>query len=189
MVEKAQVIKKPTRIVSQKTLDSKKFKVSVKGEKVQCEFCKSKVFDMILHLQKCHRNPDNTPKIELDWDYIEDFQATEEFLIKHPCTDKEREFNSILAPQGNPFEKFTQEMLDYTLSLPKAHKDAMINAKLNEIIANGIEVRLLNKEEYFDRLKEKVRKGQLLFLLDPLKPITIEEIEANKDILWETPNL
>jgi len=79
-------------------------------------------------------------------------------------------------------------MLDYTISLPKAHKDAMINAKLDEVFTSGVDVRLLNKEEYFDRLKKKVRKGQRLFLLDSLKPITIEEIEANEDILWEETN-
>jgi len=78
-------------------------------------------------------------------------------------------------------------MLDYAISLPKAHKDAMINAKLDEAFTSGVEVRLLNKEEYFDRLKNKVRKGQSLFLLDSFKPITVDEIEANQDALWVTP--
>ena len=124
--------------------------------------------------------------IELNWEHVDDYNEVKEFLIKNPCTDKEKEFNKIIAPNGNPFPKFIEEMLDYTKSLPKAHKDAMINAKLDEVFTSGFDVRLLNKEEYFDRLKEKVRKGQRLFLLDSLKPITIEEIEANKDALWET---
>ena len=55
------------------------------------------------------------------------------------------------------------------------------------MFTKGVEVRLLNKTEYIERLKEKVRKGQRLFLLDWQKPITIEEIEANEDILFETP--
>ena len=62
----------------------------------------------------------------------------------------------------------------------------MINAKLDEVFTSGIEVRLLNKEEYFERLIEKVRKGQRIFLFDPLKPTTVEEIEANRDALWDT---
>jgi len=161
--------------------------VSVKIEKVRCEHCKCKIVDIIHHLQKCHRNPHNTPRIELNRDYIDEHRETEEFLIKNPCTDKEREFNRKLAPNGNPFEEFTQKMLDYALNLQKAHKDAMINAKLDEIFTSGIEVRLLNKEEYFERLIEKVRKGQRLFLFDPLKPTTVEEIEANKDALCDTP--
>ena len=98
-----------------------------------------------------------------------------------------KEFNKFLAPEGDPFEEFTEKMLDYTLSLPKAHKDAMINAKLDEMFTSGIEVRLLTKDEYFERLKEKVRKRQRIFLFDPLKPTTIEQIEANKNALWDTP--
>ncbi len=54
------------------------------------------------------------------------------------------------------------------------------------MFTNGIEVRLLNKAEYIERIKEKVRKGQRLFLLDWQKPITIEEIEAHQNELWET---
>ncbi|NVM20120.1 MAG: hypothetical protein HWN80_20655 [Candidatus Lokiarchaeota archaeon] len=46
-------------------------------------------------------------------------------------------------------------------------------------------MRLLNKEEYIERLKEKVRKGHRIFLFDPIKPTTIEEIEQNKDELWD----
>jgi len=45
-------------------------------------------------------------------------------------------------------------------------------------------VRLLNKEEYIHRLKERVLLGQRIFLFDPLKPATIEEIEQNIDDLW-----
>jgi hypothetical protein len=40
MVEKAEKIKK---IVSQKTLVGKKIKISPKGEKTQCDHCKTKV--------------------------------------------------------------------------------------------------------------------------------------------------
>lgn len=76
-------------------------------------------------------------------------------------------------------------MLDYAINLPKTHRDKAINQKLDEIFRAGIELRLLNREEFFDRLKDKVRKGYLLFLFDPLKPTTIEEIELNEDILWQ----
>ena len=62
----------------------------------------------------------------------------------------------------------------------------MLHKKMDEMFTNGIEVRLLNKAEYIERLKEKVRKGQRQFLLDWQKPITIEEIEAHQDELWET---
>ncbi len=148
---------------------------------------KSNVLDIIRHLKKCHRNPQNTPNIGLKWDNADDYNEVKEFLIENPCTDKEKEFNKIIAPNGNPIADFIGEMLDYTKSLPKAHKDAMINAKLDEVFTSGVDVRLLNKEEYFDRLKNKVRKGQRLFLLNPLKPITIEEIETKQDALWETP--
>jgi len=96
-----------------------------------------------------------------------------------------KEYNNILAPRGDPHKKFLNEMLSYAKILLKAHKDKAINQKLNEIFTSGIELRLLTKEEYIDRLKEKVRKGYYLCLFDPLKPTTIEEIEANKDILWE----
>lgn len=58
---------------------------------------------------------------------------------------------------------------------------------LDQVITEGVEVRLLNKEEYISRLKEKVRKGYRMFLFDPLKPTTIEEIEANKDAIWDYP--
>jgi len=184
MVEKAVRTKK---VVSQTTLTSKKIKLNPIGEKIKCEYCKTNVLDIIRHLKKCHRNPQNAPNIELDWEYVDDYNEVKEFLIKIPCTDKEKEFNKIVAPNGNPIADFIGEMLDYTKSLPKAHKDAMINAKLDEVFTSGVNVKLLNKEEYFDRLKEKVRKGQRLFLLDSLKPITVEEIEKNKDILWEEP--
>lgn len=178
-------IEKAEKIVSQKTLNSKNIRVSVEGKKIKCEFCKSKVVDMIRHLQKCHCNPKNSPEIKLDWVYLDEYDEIKEFLIKNPCTDKANEFNKILAPKGNMFEEFTQEMLNYAITLPKGHKDKMINAKLDEIFTSGINVRLLNKDEYIERLKEKVRKGYRIFLFDLLKPTTIEEIEANKDILWE----
>lgn len=178
-------IKKAEKIVSQKTLDSKNIRISVKGEKIKCEFCKNNVVDMIRHLQKCHCNPKNSPEIKIDWDYLEEYNETKEFLLKNPCTDKMREFNNILAPKGNPFEEFLEETLKYAIELPKAYKDKMINQKLDEIFTQGIEPRLLNKEEYIAKLKEKVRKGYRLFLFDPLKPTTVEEIEENKDILWE----
>ncbi len=76
--------------------------------------------------------------------------------------------------------------LNYTKELPKLHKDKMLHQKMDEMFTKGIEVRLLNKAEYIERLKEKVRKGQRLFLLDWQKPITIEEIETHQDKLWET---
>ena len=60
----------------------------------------------------------------------------------------------------------------------------MLHKKMDEMFKKGLEVRLLNKAEYIERLKEKVRKGQRLFLLDWQKSITIEEIDANQDILW-----
>ena len=47
-------------------------------------------------------------------------------------------------------------------------------------------------EELYDRLtlgnwklKEKVRKGHRIFLFDRLKPVTVDEIEQNKDMLWK----
>ena len=96
-----------------------------------------------------------------------------------------KEYNKILAPKGAPQEQFIEEMLSYTKSLPKTHKDKAIYQKLNEIFTAGIEVRLLTKDEYIERLKEKVRKGYRIFLFDPLKPATINEIEQKKDELWE----
>lgn len=107
------------------------------------------------------------------------------FKITTPITNKMREFNRVLAPKGNPHEKFLGEMLDYTKSLPKTHKDKAINQKLDEIFTSGIEMRLLNKEEYIAKLKEKVLMGQRIFLFDPLKPTTVEEIEQNKQELWD----
>jgi hypothetical protein len=95
-----------------------------------------------------------------------------------------KEYNKIIAPKGNPHEKFIDEMLDYIKKLPKTHKDKAIYQKLDEIFTSGIEVRLLNKEEYIQKLKEKVIMGQRIFLFDPSKPTTIEEIEQNKDDLW-----
>ena len=182
MVEKAQTIRK---VVSQKTLDSKKFIVSAKGGKVKCEFCKGKVVDIIRHLRKCHLNPSNAPKIEIDWDYIEQYREVENCLIKDPSTEKMKEFNNALAPNGNPFRKFEEEIINYARSLPKAHKDKAINQKFDEILTAGIELRLLNKEEFLDKLKDKVKKGYLLYLFDRLKPTTVEEIEQNGDILWQ----
>ena len=76
-------------------------------------------------------------------------------------------------------------MVKYIKELPKAHNDAMINKKLDEIFTSGIEVRLLNKEEYIQKLKEKVLMGQKIFLFDPIKPTTVEEIEQNKDEFWD----
>ncbi len=173
------------RIVSQNTLDSKKIRVSVKGEKLKCEFCTSKVLDMARHLLKCYRNPENSPPIELEWDHVNEYNEFKEFLIENPRTDKEREFNSALIPNGNPFEQPINDLLNYAKELPNAHKDKMLHKIMDEMFTKGIEVRLLNKAEYIERLKEKVRKGQRLFLLDWQKPITIEEIEAHQDELWE----
>ena len=173
------------KVVSQTTLDSKKFKVGNKGEKIKCQFCKGKVVDMIRHLQRCHRNPSNAPKIEVDWDYVEQFQVVENYLIKDPRTEKTKEFNQLLAPKGNPFREFEEKTINYAKSLPKAHKDKAISQKLDEILTADIELRLLNGEEFIDRLKSKVRKGYRLYLFDSLKPTTIEEIEQNKNILWQ----
>ncbi|NVM45569.1 MAG: hypothetical protein HWN79_11695 [Candidatus Lokiarchaeota archaeon] len=75
-----------------------------------------------------------------------------------------KEYNKILVPHGNPFEPFLDNMVKYVKELPNAQKDAMINQKLDEIFTLGIEVRLLNKEEYIQRLKEKVLRGQRIFL-------------------------
>jgi hypothetical protein len=181
MVEKAEKIKK---VVSQKTLAGRKIKLASKGEKTQCEFCKSKVLDITRHLKNCHLNPDNTPKIEIDWEYWEEYDVVKDHLIKNPVTNKMREHNKIIAPEGNPQEKFIEEMLSYAKTVPKTHKDKAIYNKLDEIFTSGIEVRLLNKEEYIQRLKEKVLMGQRIFLFNPIKPTTIEEIEQNQDELW-----
>ena len=170
---------------SLRSLNNRKIRVSVKGEKLKCDFCNRKVFDLTRHLLKCYRNPDISPKIELNWDHIDEFNEFKEFLIENPCTDKEREFNSIIAPNGNPFEPLIDDLLNYAKELPKVHKDAMLHQKLDQIITKGIEVRLLNKEEYISRLKAKVRRGYRAFLFDPLKATTEEEIEAHKDELWE----
>ena len=61
----------------------------------------------------------------------------------------------------------------------------MLHQKMDEMFTKGIKVRLLNKEEYISRLKAKVRKGYRIFLFDPIKPTTIEEIEEHQDELWE----
>jgi len=53
------------------------------------------------------------------------------------------------------------------------------------MFSEGIELRLLNREEFIQKLKDKVRKGYHLCLSDPLKPTTIEEIERYKNKLWE----
>ena len=173
--------------MNQKTLDQKKINLTTKEGKIQCEYCKSRVLDIIRHLERCRRNPKNTPKIELNWDHVDEFNEFKEFLIEKPCTDKEREFNLVLAPHGNPFEPVIDDLLRYTKGLPKAHKDAMLHQKLDEIFTKGIDVRLLNKEEYIDRLKQKVRAGYHIFLFDPIKLTTEEEIEAHKDELWDYP--
>ena len=183
MVEKAQAIRK---VVSQKTLDHKKFVVgNNKREKVRCEHCKGKVVDIMRQLQRCHLSPSNAPKIELDWEYIEQYQEVKNYLIKNPRTEKAKKYNNALAPKGNPFREFEEEIINYANALPKAHKDKAINQKLDEIFTSGIELRLLNREEFLDKLKDKVRKGYRLFLFDPLKPTTIEEIEQNESILWQ----
>jgi hypothetical protein len=75
-------------------------------------------------------------------------------------------------------------MLSYTRSLPKTHRDKAIYNKLDEIFTSSIEVRLLTKEEYIQKLKEKVMMGQRIFLFDPLKPTTVKEIEQKKDEIW-----
>ena len=133
MREKAQVRKK---IVSQNTLDSKKIRVSVKGEKLKCEFCANKVLDMARHLLKCYRNQENSPKIELEWDHVEEYNEFKEFLIENPRTDKEREFNSALIPNGNPFEQPINDLLSYAKELPNAHKDKMLHKKMDEMFTN-----------------------------------------------------
>jgi tetrahydrodipicolinate N-succinyltransferase len=140
---------------------------------------------MIRHLNNCHLNSKNSPKIEVDWEYWDEFNIVKDHLIKNPTTSKMKEFNKIIAPKGNPHEKFIEEMLSYTKSLPKTHKDRAIYQKLDEIFTSGIEVRQLNKEEYVQRLKEKVLMGQRIFLFDPLNPTTVEEIEQNKTQLWD----
>jgi len=182
MGEKAQV---RIKVVSQTTLNSKKIRVSVKGEKLKCNFCNSKVLDLARHLLKCYRNPENSPIIELNWDHVDEFNDFKEFLIKNPCTDKEREFNSTIVPNGNPIEQPINDLLNYAKELPKTHKDAMLHQKMDEMFTKGIDVRLLNKEEYISRLKAKVRRGYRMFLFDPIKATTEEEIEAYKDELWE----
>ena len=181
MVEGTEKIKK---VVSQKTLDAKNIQLSSKGKRTQCKYCKVRVLGIIKHLEKCHLNPKNSPKIEINWEYWEEFDVVKDHLIRNPTTEKMREYNNILAPKGNPQEKFLDEMLSYAKSLPKAHKDKAINQKLDEIFTAGIDVRLLTKEEYIERLKEKVRKGYHTFLFDSLIPITIEEIEKNVRDLW-----
>ena len=182
MEDKAQVRKK---IVNQNTLTSKKIRVGVKGEKIKCDFCNSKVLDLARHLLKCYRNPDNSPNIELEWDHVKEYNEFKEFLIENPRTDKEREFNSALIPNGNPFEQPINDLLNYAIELPNAHKDKMLHKKMDEMFTKGIEVRLLNKEEYISRLKAKVRKGYRMFLFDSIKPTTEKEIEAHQDELWD----
>jgi len=184
-MEEAQAVKKGKKTVSQKTLNQKKINLTKKEGKVQCEYCKARVQDILRHLAKCYRNPQNTPKIELEWDHVEDYNNFKKFLIENPLTDKEREFNSTICPNGNPFEQPINDLLDYVKELPKAHKDKMIHQKMDEMFTKGIEVRLLNKEEYISRLKAKVNSGQRIFLFDQLKPTTIEEIEAHQNELWE----
>ncbi len=182
MEDKAQVRKK---IVNQNTLTNKKIRIGVKGEKIKCEFCNSKVLDLARHLLKCYHNPENSPNIELEWDHVDEYNEFKEFLIENPRTDKEREFNSALIPNGNPFEQPINDLLSYTKELPNAHKDKMLHKEMDEIFTKGIEVRLLNKAEYIERLKAKVRNGYRLFLFNLLKPTTEEEIETYKDELWE----
>ena len=92
-----------------------------------------------------------------------------------------KEYDQILALKGDPHKRFMEEMLSYAQILPKSHRDKMINQKLNEIFTSGIDLRLLNKEEYIKKLKEKARRGYRVFLFNPLKPTTEEEIEVYKD--------
>ncbi len=106
-------------------------------------------------------------------------------MIEIPCTDKERKFNSALIPNGNPFEQPINNLLNYVKELPKLHKNEIIYQKMDEMFTKGIDVRLLNKEEYIERLKDKVRKGYRMFLFDPIKTTTEAEIEAHKDELWK----
>ncbi len=40
----------------------------------------------------------------------------------------------MLAPKGNPLEKFEEEMLNYAHNLTKAHKNKIIHQKLDEIL-------------------------------------------------------
>ena len=54
-----------------------------------------------------------------------------------------------------------------------------------EQLALALELRLISKKEYELVINIKVRKGQRLFLLDPLVPITEEDIESNQDLLWD----
>ena len=68
------------KIVNQNTLTSKKIRVGVKGEKISCDFCNSKVLDLARHLLKCYRNPDNSPNIDLEWDHVEEYDEFKEFL-------------------------------------------------------------------------------------------------------------
>ncbi len=140
---------------------------------------------MARHLLKCYRNPDNSPNIQLNWEHVDEYNTFKEFLIENPLTEKEREFNSTLIPNGNSFEQPINDLLNYAKELPKAHKDAMLHQKMDEMFTKGIEVRLLNKEEYISRLKTKVNSGQRLFLFDSIKPTTTEEIEMHQDELWE----
>ena len=129
MGEKAQAEKKAKKVVSQKTLNSKKIRVSVKGGKLKCDFCNSKVLDLARHLLKCYRNLESTPKIELEWDHVNEYNEFKEFLMEKPCTDKVREFNSALIPYGNPFEQPINDLLNYANELPKLHKDKMLHQK------------------------------------------------------------
>ena len=61
----------------------------------------------------------------------------------------------------------------------------MIYQKMDEMFTKGIDVRLLNREEYISRLKAKVNSGQRIFLFDPIKATTEEEIETHQDELWD----
>ncbi|NVM45568.1 MAG: hypothetical protein HWN79_11690 [Candidatus Lokiarchaeota archaeon] len=65
------MVEKIKKVVSQKTLVGKEIKIAPKGEKIQCQHCQSKVLDITRHLKKCHRNPDNSPKITINWDHLE----------------------------------------------------------------------------------------------------------------------
>ena len=94
MEKKAQVGKK----VHQKTLDRKKINLTAKKGKVQCEYCKSKVYDMIQHLQKCHRNPRNTPKNRGRLGLRERLQNNRRIFDKKPLHRQGMRIQQSLSP-------------------------------------------------------------------------------------------
>lgn len=177
MVEKIKTIK-----LKQTDL-SGKFKPT---KKTKCQFCKGKFLGMDLHLKKCHKNPGNFPIFPLDWDYIEKYQLIKEFLIKNPQTTMEREFNKVLAPQGDPFESFINDMLNLCEETPNTHRDRKVYQTLNKNLMQGIkfdETEEEQTERLTNTLKEKIEKGITMHLFDYRKPTTIKDLEENKDKL------